>query len=306
MYISVVLVVYDGIFFNKVLKSLIEQFYDHKKFEIIVVNNSRTYINLEKDETISGLNIKLYYYSHVNIVQAFFFGISKAKYTIIASLHEHMEPAPDWLIKINDAFESHVNLCMLFGRVIINPETKFPNYFEEASFNKPRSKLFAYLGEINLSSTFRELQEHESLGIGNFAFNSVLFDTTVFAKRKCRKGKQELLVFKDLLRIILIGKKVSVYYHPELITYKLIDLKELKPCSLMSSSYKMGFYDGKRDIQITKNKVRALTIYPRRTIRYLLSFSFYRTLFNKDKSLTEKKCNYLYNIGYSIGLFFAY
>lgn len=74
----------------------------------------------------------------------------------------------------------------------------------------------------------------------------------------------------------------------------------------MSSSYKMGFYDGKRDIQITKNKVRALTIYPRRTIRYLLSFSFYRTLFNKDKSLTEKKCNYLYNIGYSIGLFFAY
>src|SRR5437868_2820389 len=112
------------------IESFVNQELRDTTFELIVVDNNST------DETRQTVARFRDEFGHGNLVYCFEqqqgvsfarnCGIMEARASIIAFTDDDIRPQPDWVASVHEAFERFPQADFVGGKVLPDPETKFP------------------------------------------------------------------------------------------------------------------------------------------------------------------------------------
>ncbi len=253
MKLSVIVCTYNREkYLYNLLKSIAENDFSEKLYEIILVNNNST-DNTEKEcnrfqTDFPNIDFKYVEEQNQGLSFARNKGIETAKGDVLIYVDDDAFVNPKYLKTYYDFFEKNPSVDAAGGAIIPQYETSEPIWM--TFYTKQLLTAYLYKGE-----TIKPFGKHEFPGGGNAAYRRSIFDEIGFFNTDLgRKGKslasaEEKDVFDRMRK-----QKKQIFYLPEAVLYHIIPQKKLEEDYFNRLTFEIGKSERQRTLSQSKTK----------------------------------------------------
>ena len=282
---------------NKAIQSLLEQDYESKNFEILIIDNSSvdSTNQIAQNYLHKRNNMKYYIEENIGLSYARNRGMKESKGKYIAFLDDDAIAPPHWLSTANALLRSVTSDC--FGGPFF------------ACYNSEKAKWFKdEYGSFTLGKTSRSVSSGEFLVGGNFFIKrDLLLQMGGFNSEYGMKGKAIGVGEETLLQIRLRNTfpNINIYFEPELFIYHLVRKEKMQFSYLCRLFYSSGRDSYRIFSQTTfpnelkiKQKIYMMLIQYKEIYKKIVEIIKHLTLKinSRDKNVYPYLENYVYEV----------
>ena len=226
-------------FIAKSLASVLQQNFDKRQFEVIVVDNGSTDGTSETARAFLASHskkeqVRLVKEPTLGLSQARNRGLSEAQGQFVLYLDDDAVASPNWLLSMIKIFESDPKIAVVGGRIDpLWPSDKIPSWLS--------SDLWGHFSVIDWGPGSHDLKKEQWLAGANIGYQKkALIESGGFSGKLGRKGKMLLSCEESLLNYQISKRGYRIVYSGESRVEHYVMPERMTPEWLMQRSFWQG------------------------------------------------------------------